>query len=448
MLNEFKKTAKLSLPITLGMIGQGLFGLIDALMIGQILGELALAAATLGITVTILPIYCAIGFCIAIPVLSAQARGSNNAHELPHILRHGLFVVLVFTIFCAIALAIFISHDGLHALGQPEDVIVEARDFSTILAWAVVPAGIFQAIKVFLDATSRPWVALLWMTIGLVLNIFLNWVLMTGALGFPNLGLAGAAWGTLFSRAISLVGMCLHGKLAFEWKAAISRVHLRRNLAIGIPSAIQILAEGGLFIAAPIAMGWLGARALAANQVAMNISTLAYMIPLGVSQAASIRVGEAFGERNWQKIKKISAGILIFSGAFMAIYSTVVISLRHKIPVFYNVEPETAELAANVLVIVGTYSIFDGLQCASAGILRGLSDVRPVMWGSIICYWVISAPLALLLAFPLGFGGCGIWAGMAAGLASAAAIFLLSIAKNFRKARADFATVPPKNIAR
>ncbi len=432
MLHEFKKTAILSTPIILGTIGQGLFGLIDALMIGQILGELSLAAAALGNTVTGFPVFCCIGLCFAIPVLAAQAKGKNVPEELPHILRHGFFVALAFSILSAIALCIFISFEGLKLLGQPADVIVAALDFSIILSWAIVPAGAFQALKVFLDATSRPWLALFWLTIGLVLNIFLNWVLMTGTFGFPNLGLAGAAWGTLLSRAISFFGMWLHSKANFEWRAFLSRFYLRQNLKIAFPSALHILFECGFFIAAPIAMGWLGARELAVNQIAMNISSLAYMFPLGVAQAASIRVGEAFGEKNWPRIKKISAGILLFSGVFTALHGIVVVFLRNEIPIFYNVEAETAALAASVLIIVACYSVFDGIQCASAGILRGLSDVRPVMWGSFVCFWILGAPVSLLLAFPCGFGACGIWAGMAIGLATAAAIFVIRLLKNFR----------------
>ncbi len=445
MLSEFKKTAALSLPITLGMIGQGLYGLIDALMIGQFIGELAIAAATLGITVTILPIYCAIGLCIAVPVLTSQARGSGNMQELPHILRHGFFIVVAFCLVSAIALTVFIVCGGLHGLGQPDEVIAEVRSFSMILAWSIIPAGAFHVMKVFLDAMIRPWTSLLWMTVGLVLNIFLNWVLMTGSLGFPNLGLDGVAWGTLFSRGISLVGMQVHCKLVFEWKAGICMRHVRQSLAIGIPSALQILFEGGIFIAAPIAMGWIGTRALAANQVAMNASSIAYTIPLGLSHAASIRIGEAFGENNWRRLRKITFGVLAFSAAFMGAFAVAMLLFRHQIPIFYNFEPETAALAADLLAIVGAYSIFDGMQCASSGILRGLSDVRLVMWGSLVCYWIIAAPAALLLAFPLDFGGCGIWAGMAIGLASAAAIFLTRLFNDLRREKIPGVNTPTKN---
>ena len=217
LLKEFKYTFRLSVPITVGLLGQGLFGIIDTVMIANLLGEHALAAATLGNNVNWVPLLLVIGLSVAVPVLTAQARGAGTDGEVPGILRHGLLVNLLAAIIGAAAICAFILAGGLLWLGQPESVSEEAAMFSCIIALSIPAAAGFQTVKSFRDACGEQWISLLWTIAGLIANIFLNWVLMTGALGFPNWGLEGAAAGTLFSRIISLAGIVLHKRLVCCW---------------------------------------------------------------------------------------------------------------------------------------------------------------------------------------------------------------------------------------
>ncbi|MBQ6705425.1 MAG: MATE family efflux transporter [Opitutales bacterium] len=419
---EFKRTFRLSVPITIGLLGQGLFGVIDTVMIGNMLGEHALAAATLGNNINWVPLLLVIGITVAVPVLTAQARGAGTAAEIPGILRHGLLVSLCVSLIGAAAVCAFILADGLLWLDQPESVSEYAKNFSCIIALSIPAAAGFQTIKSFRDASGGQWISLFWTVVGLLSNIFLNWVLMKGALGFPNWGLEGAAAGTLFSRLISLVGITFHQKLVCEFRKGFSFSEIRKNLRIALPSSLHILFEAGLFIIAPFFMGWISEASIAANQVVITISSLVYMLPLGISQALSIRVGEAYGRGNIPRIRVIFAGATIFILAAMCIISAALILFRHEVPALFNLGEEASLLASSFLFVACAYMLFDGFQTVAAGTLRGIGDVKIIAVAAFVSYWIIGCPTAIGLAFGLGMDGVGVWIGLAAGLASIALI--------------------------
>ena len=419
---EFKRTFRLSVPITIGLVGQGLFGVIDTVMISNILGEHALAAATLGNNVNWVPLLLIIGITVAIPVLTAQARGAGTEREIPGILRHGILISLLVAVIGTIALCAFILADGLLWLDQPESVSAAAKNFSCIIALSIPAAAGFQAIKSFRDARGGQWISLFWTLIGLISNIFLNWVFMKGALGFPNWGLEGAAAGTLFSRLISLAGIIFHEKLVCEFRKGFSLDGIRKNLRISLPSTLHIVFDAGLFIVAPFFMGWINEASIAANQVVHTISALVYMLPLGISQALSIRIGEAYGRGNMPRIRVIFAGATAFILSAMGIIAIVLIVFRNDVPVLFNLGEEASLLASSFLLVACAYLLFDGFQTVASGALRGIGDVKIIAVAAFICYWIIGCPTALLLAFPLGMNGVGVWIGLASGLGSMALI--------------------------
>lgn len=420
--HEFKYTFRLSIPITVGLIGQGLFGFIDTIMIGNMIGEHALAAATLGNNLNWVPLLLCVGLSIAIPVLSAQARGAGTANKTPEILRHGILICLLAAVIGTSLLCGFIYFNGLSLLGQPENVCADAKNFSYLIALSIPAAAGFQAVKSFRDANNGQWISLIWTIIGLLANVFLNWVFMSGSLGFPNWGLEGAAAGTLFSRMLSFAGIVLHERLVCDFKKGFSLKPIAENLRISVPSSLHILFEAGIFIVAPFFMGWINEASIAANQVAMTISSLVYMIPLGLSQALSIRIGEAYGRKDFSRVRTIFAGAMIFIFVLMGTCTVGFVSFREEIPRLFNLGAEASQIATSFTVIACAYMLFDGFQTIAAGALRGLSDVRIIAVASFVSYWIIGCPTALLLAFPLNLLGVGIWLGLAIGLASMALI--------------------------
>lgn len=433
---EFKYTFRLSIPITIGVVSQGLFGIIDTVMIGNILGEHALAAATLGTNINWIPLLLVIGLCVAVPVLTAQARGAGNNSANPGILRHGLLISLVASVIGAALLCAFVFADGLLFLDQPEAICTSAKAYTCIVALSIPAAGVFQAIKSFRDATGGQWISLVWILLGLLANIFLNWVFMTGALGFPDWGLAGAAAGTLFARIFAAVGIIFHERLVFEFRQGFTLDGIRENLRIAIPSALHILFEAGLFIITPFFMGWISAASIAANQVVMMISSLVYSVPLGLSQALSIRTGEAFGAGNFVRVRQIFWGTLLATLFFMLSCSVVFIAFREAIPLLCNLGPEAAQLAASFMIVACAYMLFDGFQTIAAGTLRGISDVRIIAVAAFISYWIIGCPVAVIFGFALKMEGFGIWLGLAAGLAFAAFFLGFRVLKQLNNPKA------------
>ncbi|MGN0835434.1 MAG: MATE family efflux transporter [Candidatus Spyradosoma sp.] len=435
MFRELKYTLRLSAPITAGLLGQGLFGVIDTVMIGNFLGENALAAATLGNNVNWIPLVVAIGLCVAIPVLTAQARGAGTPEKIPGALRHGLLVALGFALLGAGTVCAFTLADGLAALGQPEQVAADAKNFCCLVALSLPAAAGFQAVKSFRDASGGQWVSLTWTLLGLVANVFLNWVLMTGALGFPCWGLEGAAAGTLLARVFQFFGIALHGRLSLELARGFTLRELRENLRIAVPSALHILFEAGLFIVSPFFMGWISEASIAANQVVITISSLVYMAPLGVSQALSIRVGEAFGRNDLARVRVIFAGAVLFTFAVMCVAGAGVLAFLDEIPAAFNLGAEASDIARSILIVAVAYMLFDAFQTVASGALRGLGDVRVIAVGAFVSYWIIGCPTALILAFPLGLHGVGVWIGLASGLASIAVILGVRMRKNLARER-------------
>lgn len=435
IFRELKYTFRLSVPIAVGLIGQGLFGVIDTLMVGNMLGEHALAAATLANNVNYVPQVVVVGLCSAIPVLTAQARGAGKDAAVPGVLRHGLLVCLGFSLVGAALVCAFSLFDGLAALGQPENVAADAKIFSCIIALSVPAAAGFQAVKSFRDASGGQWISLLWIALGLLANIFLNWALMTGAFFFPNWGLEGAAAGTLFSRIFSFLGITFHERLRCEFRNGFSLRELRENLRISLPSSLHILFEAGLFIVSPFFMGWIGEASIAANQVAITISSLVYMCPLGISQALSIRIGEAFGQKNLPRIRAVFFGAALFTMALMGGVALIQIYFRRQIPALFNLGETASLLAENFLLATAAYMIFDAFQTVAAGALRGLGDVRVIAGAAFVSYWIVGCPTALILAFPLGLGGVGVWIGLATGLALNALILGARMHKNLFRRR-------------
>lgn len=432
---EFNRTLRLATPITVGLLGQSLFSVIDTVMIGKMAGEHALAAATLANNINWAPLLFSMGLCVAIPVLTAQARGARRNEDVPVILRHGLLVGIGASILGAILICAFVLAGGLFLLKQPESVAADAKIFSCIIAASIPAAAGFQAVKSFRDATGGQWISIVWIGVGLCANVFLNWALMSGAFFFPNLGMDGAAVGTLLSRLISFFGIAFHGELVCRFRDGFSSAGVRENLRISMPSALHVLFESGLFIVSPFFMGWISEAAIAANQVVMAVTTMIYMIPFGISQALSIRVGEAFGQKNMPRARAIFGGAAAFTLALMGANAVALVCFREQIPLAFNVGPEAASVAADIFVVAAAYMLFDAYQTISAGALRGLGDVKIIAVAAFVSYWIIGCPTALALAFPLSLNGVGVWSGLAAGLATIAVILGFRVHKNLSRSR-------------
>ncbi|MFN5804176.1 MAG: MATE family efflux transporter [Opitutales bacterium] len=413
--SELGPTFRLAVPIMLGMLGYGLMFVIDVAMAGR-LGEIPLAASALAANITYIPYVFGIGLVGAVTVYQSQENGAGQADSAPAVLRHGTVLGLVAGVALALlthAFAPLIPH-----LGSAPEVAAEAHDFYVIMAWAMVPGLAFHGLRSYRDTQHQPWISLAWLTFGLALNVLLNWVWMYGNWGFPALGLAGAGWATLVSRVAMFVGLWLHpGRGEVRWAEGLQRQVFARLLRTGLPAGLHSISEVGIFAIVPILAGWISPTAQAAHQVAVSTASAAFMLPLGLGIAAGIRVGEAYGARDPGRVRAVGWGALIAGGLMMAFYGVAMIALRPWFLGFYDVAGTgTGDLAAALLVWAALWAPFDGVQVVAAHLLRSIDRAAWASWGVAIVYWVVTLPLALLLAFPFGLGAEGIWIALASGL--------------------------------
>jgi MATE family multidrug resistance protein len=419
--HESRLTLRLALPLMIGQLSQMLLGVADTLMVGH-LGVVELAALTFANSLFHMPFVFGIGVLTGISVFSSNARGAKDAAGARASCRYGLALALGMGLaLFAVSWWVSMMLDGF---GQPPEVSERTTVYFRILMASMVPALASLALKNHADALNRPWPPF-WIFLGGVgLNVFLNWVMIYGRLGCPALGLEGAAWATLISRSLILGGVWLwlgRARGLRNWVPigswlAFDGAGIRRLLTIGFPAGVQMLFEVSAFSVAGLWMGLFGKEALAAHQITITMAGLSFMIPLGLSMALTVRIGEANGSGDHARLRSIalSGWSLVFAYGLFA--CAAFLGFGREISSLFTDAPEVIELSVALLIIVGVFQIVDGLQVASSSMLRGLHDARlPAMIG-LLSYWVVGIPVSGLLAFYASCGPCGVWWGLAAGL--------------------------------
>lgn len=423
-LHESKLLAKLSTPIVIGQMGQNLITLADTLMVGA-LGSVALGASAFAGSVFIIFFMFGIGTLSPLTALVARAQGQEDYPYGGSLLRHSVALALALGGFLMAVLYFLLPH--LHLLGQTAEVLDKGSAFLEIIIWSVVPSLLYQAYKQFTDGIGKTKVGMYIMMFGVLLNITGNYVLIHGHLGFPQLGLNGAAYATLFARSlmavliIAYVHLNPHYKhyLTERWTHRFDHYLLKNMIRLGVPTGLTFFFEVGAFASAAIMMGWFGELPLAAHQITLSLASTSFLITLGIGIAASIRVGYELG-RGDHSLARFAGFTAIKLGAFyMGLCALGFYFLRNWFPTLYVTDQAVIEWAAKFFVVVALFEIFDGIQAVAIGALRGMSDTK---WPGIIAfiaYWVLGLPGGYLLAFHLGIGPVGIWIGLLIGLAVA-----------------------------
>ena len=423
---ELTETVKLALPIALTQLGQVAMMTSDLVLLGR-LGEGVVAAAALAHTVLFAAFVLGMGIVSAVAPLAAQAFGARRPRMVRRSLRVGLWAALMLGV--PLSIAQFYGEELLVFLGQAPDSAALAARYLDGLAWSLVPAWWFIALRSFMGAVNRPQAGF-WITLAAIpANFILAYALIYGAFGMPRLDLLGAGLAT----TIVNLGMCAAGLWVcyafrpFRKYRVLGRFWrpdwplFGRLLVIGTPIALTFSLEYGLFAAAALLMGRIGTAALAAHQIALTTASVMFMVPFGISMAATVRVGHAVGRRDSAATRRAGFGAVALGAIFMATMTLIVILARNIIPaVFLGAEAaqatETATLAATLLMFGAAFFIVDGVQTIAAGALRGLSDTRVPLLFSAICFWGAGFTSSYGLAFPLGLGAVGVWMGFSIGL--------------------------------
>jgi MATE family multidrug resistance protein len=437
--SEFKYNWKLAAPVMLGMLGHTFVVFVDNIMVGQ-LGTAQLAAVSLGNSFMFIAMSIGIGFSTAITPLIAEADSSNNIQQARSTYKNGLFLCTVLGI--VLFLGIYFSKPLLYLMKQPKEVVDLAIPYLDLVAFSLIPLVIFQAIKQFSDGMSMTKYPMYAALLANIINIILNYVLIFGKLGFPEMGIVGAAYGTLVSRIVMV--FYLWFLLRYKERSAqivkdikfflLDVLMIKKIVNLGSLSAMQMFFEVAIFTSAIWLSGLLGKNPQAANQIALNLSSMTFMVAMGLSVASMIRVGNQKGLQNFKELRRIAFSIF-FLGLILATVFAILFFIFHKsLPTIYvdlndkvNYEDnmEVISIASKLLIAAAFFQISDSIQVVVLGALRGLQDVKIPTILTFISYWVVGFPVSYFLGKEEMYGSFGIWLGLLAGLTTASILLFI-----------------------
>ncbi|HWP38906.1 MAG TPA: MATE family efflux transporter [Gemmatimonadales bacterium] len=427
---ELAAMVRLALPIVVVQLSQMMLGVVDTLMIGRVSPE-ALAAIALANLYVFGAVIFGMGALMGLDPVVAQSAGAGDDAAVSRGVQRGLLLAVGLSVLASVLL--LPARPVMLWLRQPPVVADMAAKYVEIFIVGVLPFFGFTALRQSLQALKRlapiVWASL----IANLANVGLNYVLIFGKLGFPAMGVSGAAWATGICRWFMLGILA-----AMAWREI--RPHLRpwrlqgvewtplkRMLAIGAPIGVQMQLEYGVFAVVGIMMGWLGTVELAAHQVALNLASLTFMVPLGVSAAAAVLVGHAVGRGDAPEARRAAAAALFCGVGFMVASAALMLTAPGFLAGVYTSQTPVAAMAATLIPIAGVFQVFDGTQVVSIGILRGVADTRTPMIVNILGYWVVAIPLSAALGFAAGLGPRGLWWGLTAGLILVALVLVARV---------------------
>ena len=427
---EFSYNLKLSTPVILGLVGHTLVGMIDNIMVGN-LDPINLAAVSLGNSYIFIAMSIGIGFSAAITPIVAEAHSEGNQNKLKKSFINGFILCLILgSVLYALVLVL---KNTLIYLDQPVEVVKLALPYIDIVAISLIPLLLFQALKQYTDGLSRTIYPMYATVVANIINVIINYILIFGMLGFPKLGIIGAAIGTLISRIIMFVFlfyMLMDKKIIYNYMSDLKsfmydKFMIKEILSLGLPTSLQMFFEVGLFTSAIWLSGLLGEIPQSANQIVLNISSLTFMVASGLSVSAAIRAGNQKGLKNYQELKRISLSILLLGIYFASFFALGIYILRDYLPYIYidinNQENlieniELVKIASKLFIIVAIFQLFDSAQVIILGTLRGMQDVKIPTIIVFIAYWIVGFPISFILGDESSMAETGIWIGLLCGL--------------------------------
>ncbi|MBV7440951.1 MATE family efflux transporter [Weeksellaceae bacterium TAE3-ERU29] len=430
---HFKRTFIIAWPVMLSQAGQMVVNVADNVMVGGLggrfdtvdnieLGTTALAGVALGNSVLFIIMSTAFGFSFGMSPLIAQADAKNKIERGAKVFSHGLLLNLIIT---TIFLTILYSIESLiYKMGQPVEVVDAAIPYLRIAGASIIPLMIFQSLRQLSEGLSLTLNVAIATILANLLNIFFNYCFIYGNLGMPRLEIAGAALGTLISRIlmifILLALMLRTPKAKVYLKAVKFKVYnkfiINRLLKLGTPAALQMFFEMGTFSAAAFICGLAGTDQLAAHQIALNLASITFMLCVGISTAATVRVGNQLGLKDYLNLKKAGISAIVMTTLIMGTSGISFIIFRNVLPTFYTENQEVITIASSLLIVAAIFQLADGIQVTASGSLRGMQDVIIPAIITMIAYFVIALPVGYYLTVSAEMGALGMWIGLGSGL--------------------------------
>ncbi|MEO9967311.1 MAG: MATE family efflux transporter [Reichenbachiella sp.] len=427
---HFRTNISLAYPVMLSQMGHILVSVADSMMVGR-LGTVPLASVSFANSVFSIIMLFGIGVSYGMTPLVAAADGANDKRTAAKVFKHGVFLNTLLGVL--LILVGFIVAEGMFFLDQDAEVLNGALPYFYTLVFSLLPLMVFQAFRQFTEGLSMTRQAMYISVSGNLLNVFFNYGLIYGELGMPELGMVGAGWASLISRIIMAAAMIVfvlsYGKLkryVVLWsKIKLHMAMMKSILHIGIPSGMQYIFEIGAFSMAAVMVGWIGPEALAAHQIALNLSAITYMIATGISAAGAIRTGNQLGRKDYPTLRRAGMTCFTMAAIMMAFFGAGFIVGNTYLPTWYINEEVVIHLAGRLLIIAAFFQISDGVQAVGLGVLRGMADVKVPTLVTLFAYWLMAIPLAYLFGIYLDWGAEGIWMALLVGLTLAAILHLI-----------------------
>jgi MATE family multidrug resistance protein len=444
---ELRETLWLAGPVVAAQLAQISMGFVDTVMVGR-LGQEALAGVALGNTTFFFGLIVCLGVIQAVGPMVAQAHGAGEREPVERSVRQGLWLGVVLAV--PTVLILWNIAPVLHMAGQPASAVAAAEGYLHAILGGFLPALWFMALRSFVEGLARPLPVTVITFVGVGLNIGANYVLMFGAWGLPALGLEGTGWASTF------VFWVLSGMLAlfvvriepfasyriFSGLRTPDLTYFRELVRIGWPIGVSSGIESGLFVLTALMVGVLGTVPLAAHQIALQCAAFTFMVPLGVGIAGSVRVGQAVGRGQPDAARRAGYASMLLAGLFMLGAAVLFWTVPHAIVRLY-IDPSlpgnagVAALAVALLGIAALFQVFDGVQVAAMGALRGLKDTRMPMLIALLTYWGIGLSTGYVLGLEWGMGAEGLWWGLVMGLAAAALLLSVRFHRHVRRVAAQ-----------
>ena len=436
---EFSYNWRLAAPVMLGMLGHTFVSFVDNIMVGQ-LGTAELAAVSLGNSFMFIAMSLGIGFSTAITPLVAAADAEGDAVKGKMAFKHGLFLCTVLGI--VLFLMVFFAKPLMYLMKQPEEVVLLAMPYLDLVAFSLIPLIVFQAFKQCSDGLSMTKAPMYATLLANIVNIVLNYLLIFGKFGFPEMGIVGAAIGTLFSRFIMLIYLWFIMKRNLKSQFyvvgiklfTLTKESLNKLINLGFPSALQMFFEVAIFTAAIWLSGILGKNPQAANQIALNLSSMTFMVAMGLSVAAMVRVGNQKGLGRYRELRRIAFSIFLLTTILSVVFALIFVLFNAALPKIYvdfddavnfTDNFQVVTIAAKLLLVAAVFQISDGIQVAVLGALRGMQDVKIPTLITFIAYWLVGFPISYYLGLYTEYASAGIWIGLLAGLTTSGVLLLI-----------------------
>ncbi len=421
--DEFRPTLRLALPLVLAEVGWMSMGVVDTVMVGRLPDSaLAIGATGLGQSLyNVVGIFGA-GLLLGLDTFVAQAHGREDMQDARHSLVNGFFLALGLTPILMLLVSFWPAF--MYRFGVSRELIEPMRPFLSALNWGTLPLLCYFALRRYLQAVNVVHPIMFALVLANLINFVGDWALIYGHLGLPAMGITGSGWSTCFARiymALVMLGTVVYVESKrglSEWIDEIG-IDFRRMwelLVLGAPAATQILLEIGAFSGATALCAKLGPVPLSGHEIALNCAAFTFMVPLGISSAAAVRVGQQIGRGNPEKAHLAGWSAIVLGVGFMACTGLMFVTLPRPIARIFSPDPVVIRVGARLLLVAAAFQLFDGLQTVATGALRGSGDTRTPMWANLVAYWFIGLPAGAVLCFHFGWGALGIWIGLCAGL--------------------------------